>query len=324
MPKTNLTAAFSSKLEKGKAALPASALWEADRMEALRSYYILDTPPEEAFNNLVRLAAYICGTPISLVSLIDSNRQWIKASTGPLDIAEAPRDVTFCQHALLSEDVLEIRDPHLNPQFSHYPGVANDPGVRFYAGAPLVTPDGMPLGTICTIDTESRTLTEQQRDALRILAKEVMSHLELRRARQQLEQEQQKMEGLLQMANDKAQSMFVSSRNEIFVKQEHKLVRVHTDDIRYVEALGDYVNIYTSRERFTVYSTMKELEAKLSNREFARIHRKYIVCLDRITAIEGDAVQIDTGRSQDRSPIPAVIPIGNSYKATLLSRLNLI
>jgi GAF domain-containing protein len=310
--------------KKSEAAPVASAVWEADRMEALRSYYILDTPPEEAFNNLVRLAAYICGTPISLVSLIDSKRQWVKARTGPIDVIDAPRDVSFCQHAMMGEDVLEIRDPQLNPLFKDYPGVANDPGVRFYAGAPLTTPDGMPLGTICAIDTEPRTLTEQQRDALRILAKEVMSHLELRRARQQLELEQQKMDGLLRMANDNAQSMFVSSRHEIFVKQDHKLVRVHTDDIRYVEALGDYVNIYTSRERYTVYSTMKELEAKLPVREFARIHRKYIVCLDRITAIEGDAVQIDTGRSQDRSPIPALIPIGNSYKAVLLSRLNLI
>ncbi|WBA41606.1 GAF domain-containing DNA-binding protein [Hymenobacter canadensis] len=324
MQKISPATVVAAKPKKGEPAPLASALWEANRIEALRSYYILDTPQEEAFNNLVRLAAYICGTPISLVSLIDSNRQWIKARTGPVEMGDTPRDVTFCQHAMLSEDVLEIRDPQSNPLFKHYPSVTGDASIRFYAGAPLTTPDGMPLGTICTIDTEPRTLTEQQRDALRILAKEVMSHLELRRARQQLELEQQKMEGLLRMANDNAQSMFVSSRNEIFVKQDHKLVRVHTDDIRYVEALGDYVNIYTSRERYTVYSTMKELEAKLPVREFARIHRKYIVCLDRITAIEGDAVQIDTGRSSDRAASPPLIPIGNSYKSVLLSRLNLI
>ncbi|MBC6699633.1 GAF domain-containing DNA-binding protein [Hymenobacter puniceus] len=321
MQKHNTATSSIAKRRKGTV---ASSTWEAERMEALRSYYILDTPPEEAFNNLVRLAAYICGTPISLVSLIDSDRQWIKACTGPIDVVENHRDVSFCQHAMLAEDVYEIHEPQLDPVFQNYPGVAGEMGVRFYAGVPLLTPDGMPLGTICTIDTEPRTLTEQQREALRILAKEVMSHLELRRARQQLEQEQHKLEGLLRMANDNAQSMFVGSRTEIFVKQEHKLVRVHTDDIRYVEALGDYVNIYTSRERYTVYSTMKELEAKLPVREFARIHRKYIVCLDRITAIEGDAVQIDTGRSQERTPIPTLIPIGNSYKAVLLSRLNLI
>ena len=225
---------------------------------------------------------------------------------------------------MLADDVVEIRDPHLNPLFKDFPAVTADLGVRFYAGAPLVTPQGMPLGTICTIDTEPRTLTEQQRDGLRVLAKEVVSHLELRRARLLLGHERQKLEGLLRMTNDNAQSMFVGSRNEIFVKQDHKLVRVHTEDIRYVEALGDYVNIYTSRERYTVYSTMKELEAKLPTREFARIHRKYIVCLDRITSIEGDTLQIDTGRSHERTASPTIIPIGNSYKAVLLSRLNLI
>lgn len=297
---------------------------EAQRLEALRSYHILDTPQEEAFNNLVRLAAYICGTPMSLVSLIDADRQWIKAHSGPLEFVAAGRDVTFCQHAMFSEDVFEVEDARQHPLFQAFPSVATDPGVRFYAGAALVTPEGLPLGTLCTIDTEPRTLTEQQRDALRVLACEVMSHLELRRARRQLKKEQQKLEGLLRLANDNAQSIFMGSRNEIFVKQEHKLVRVHTEDIRYVEALGDYVNIYTSRERYTVYSTMKELETKLPVREFARIHRKYIVCLDRIMAIEGDAVQIDTGRSHDRATIPALIPIGNSYKAILLGRLNLI
>lgn len=296
---------------------------EADRLEALRNYQILDTPPEAAFDDLVRLAAYICGTPVSLMSLIDAERQWFKAKAGDMDIAETRRDIAFCQYAMMAEDVFEVHDAQLDPLFRQNPLVTNDPNIRFYAGAALITPEGLPLGTICAIDTEPRHLTVQQRDALRILAKEVVAHLELRRARLQLEQETQKLEGLLRLANDRAQSMFMVSRGEIFVKQDSRLVRVHTEDIRYVEALGDYVNIYTSRERYTVYSTMKELEAKLPSREFARIHRKYIVCLDRITAIEGDSVQVDVGRVQDRN-VPTLIPIGNSYKATLLSRLNLI
>ena len=296
---------------------------EAERLESLRNYQILDTPSEAAFDNLVRLAAYICGTPLSMMSFIDDKRQWIKACNVEFEMKEFDRNLTFCQYALQVDDVFEVPDARKDPVFQHYPTVINDPNVRFYAGAPLITPDGQALGTICTIDTEPRQLTAQQRDALRILAKEVVAHLELRRARLQLEQESQKLEGLLRLANDAAQSMFVGSRNEIFVKQEHRLIRVHTDDIRYVEALGDYVNIYTSRERYTVYSTMKELETKLPAREFARIHRKYIVCLDRITAIEGDSVQVDVGRPQDRQS-PTLIPIGNSYKAILLSRLNLI
>jgi LytTr DNA-binding domain len=324
MHKLNAVSSPASRLSRQATEADSRPVNEAARLEALHSYRILDTPPEEAFNNLVRLASYICGTPMAMVSLIDADRQWIKAKAGPVSVDTCPREFTFCQYAMLADDVVEIRDPQLNPLFKDFPAVVADPGVRFYAGAPLVTPQGMPLGTICTIDTEPRTLTEQQRDGLRILAKEVVSHLELRRARLLLAQEQQKLEGLLRMANDNAQSMFVGSRNEIFVKQDHKLVRVHTEDIRYVEALGDYVNIYTSRERYTVYSTMKELETKLPPREFARIHRKYIVCLDRITAIEGDVLQIDTGRGQERTPIPTLIPIGNSYKAVLLSRLNLI
>jgi hypothetical protein len=306
---------------------PVSALQqpnEAERLEVLRNYQVLDTPPEKAFDDLVRLAAYICGTSVSLVSLIDAERQWFKASVGLTDYKETHRDAAFCQYAMLSDDVFEVEDATQDPLFRQNPMVLADPSIRFYAGAALVSPEGMPLGTICALDTQPRTLTLQQRDALRILAREVVAHLELRRARLQLEQEQQKLEGLLRMANNAAESMFVGSRNEIFVKQDHKLVRVHTEDIRYVEALGDYVNIYTSRERYTVYSTMKELEAKLPVREFARIHRKYIVCLDRITAIEGDTIAVDTGRNADRQPNPTIVPIGNSYKAALLGRLNLI
>lgn len=306
---------------------PVSALQqpdEAERLEALRNYQILDTPPEKAFDDLVRLAAYICGTAVSLVSLIDAERQWFKANFGMHQYAETHRDAAFCQYAMLSDDVYEVCDTSQDPLFRQNPLVTADPNIRFYAGAALISPEGMPLGTICALDTQPRVLTEQQRDALRILAREVVAHLELRRARLQLEQEQQKLEGLLRMANNAAESMFVGGRNEIFVKQDHKLVRIHTEDIRYVEALGDYVNIYTSGERYTVYSTMKELEVKLPVREFARIHRKYIVCLNRITAIEGDTLAVDTGRSPDRQAISTTVPIGNSYKAALLNRLNLI
>ena len=297
---------------------------ENERLEILRNYHILDTPPERAFDDLVRLAAYICGTSISLVSLIDAERQWFKANLGLEQFSETHRDAAFCQYAMLSDDVFEVSDTTLDPLFQQNPLVINNPNIRFYAGAALVSPEGLPLGTICALDTQPHSLTDQQREALRILAREVVAHLELRRARLQLEQEQQKLEGLLRMANNAAETMFVGSRNEIFVKQDHKLVRVHTNDIRYVEALGDYVNIYTSRERFTVYSTMKELEAKLPVREFARVHRKYIVCLDRITSIEGDIMLVDNGRGSDRQANPTSVPIGNSYKAALLNRLNLI
>ncbi|RYU78834.1 GAF domain-containing DNA-binding protein [Hymenobacter persicinus] len=293
---------------------------ETERLEALRNYQILDTPPETVFDDLVKLAAYICGTPTSLVSMIDADRQWYKASTGFEGQESTPRNVTICQYAMLAEDVMEVEDLSKSSFFGDIPVVAQDPKIRFYAGAPLITPEGYPIGTLCALDTVPHRLSDEQREALRVLAREVVSHLELRRARVQLEQEQRKLDGLLRMANDTAESLYMASRTEIFIKQDHKLVRVNTADIRYVEALGDYVNIYAGQERHTVYSTMKELETKLPVREFARVHRKYIVRLDRITAIEADAVVVDTGRAGALMPVP----IGSSYKAALLSRLNLV
>ncbi|SNS03465.1 MULTISPECIES: GAF domain-containing DNA-binding protein [Hymenobacter] len=298
---------------------------EDSRLEALRAYQILDTPPEKAFDDLVRLAAYICNTPTSAVTLIDEERQWFKARIGLDSLQSTAREHAFCQHAMLAENVYEVEDAQLDPLFQANPLVTGDPNIRFYAGAPLLSPEGQPLGTICAIDSVPRRLNDAQRDALQVLAREVVAHLELRRARIQLEQEQRKLEGLLQMANDAAESIYSSGgQTEIFIKQDHKLLRVITADIRYVEALGDYVNIYTGRERYTVYSTMKELESKLPVRNFARVHRKYIVRLDRIIAIESDAVVVEMGHSSDQATSVIPVPIGSSYKATLLSRLNLI
>ncbi|WP_324675254.1 GAF domain-containing DNA-binding protein [Hymenobacter sp. GOD-10R] len=297
---------------------------EAERLEVLRNYQILDSPPEKVFDDLVRLAAYICGTPVSLVSLIDADRQWFKAQIGFEGIQSTSRDKAFCQYAMLADDVFEVEDTTKDPLFKSNPFVTDSAsGIRFYVGAPLITPEGQPLGTICALDTVPRRLSDEQREAMRILAREVVAHLELRRARLQLEQEQQKLDGLLRMANDAAESMYLVSRAEIFIKQEQKLLRLKTADIRYVEALGDYVNIYTGRERFTVYSTMKELETKLPARDFARVHRKYIVRLDRIVSIEADAALVDTGRGTEANNLMPV-PIGNSYKSSLLNRLNLL
>jgi hypothetical protein len=296
---------------------------EPERLESLRAYQILDTNPEQIFDELAQLAAFICGTPIALVSFIDQERQWWKARVG-LETTETPREHAFCQHAIQGNTLYEVSDATLNPLFSDNPLVTGEPHIRFYAGAPLLTPEGQVLGTLCAIDTVPRELSEEQREALRILARQVMSHLELRRARLQLEEERQKMEGVLRMANNAGEALFSGSRAEIFVKQEQRLVRVLTAEIQYVEALGDYVNIHTTKERLTVYGTMKDMEIKLPNRDFARVHRKYIVRLDRIVAIESDTVLLDAVRDTGASRPPVQVAIGSSYKAGLLGRLNLI
>ena len=296
---------------------------ESERLDALHSYQILGTEPEQVFNDLAQLSAFICGTPMALVSLIDEERQWFKAKVG-MEPRELPREDSFCQHAMLASDVYEVPNAATDPRFSDNPLVTGDPNIRFYAGAPLLSPEGQPLGTLCTLDTVPRELSTDQRDALRMLARQVMTHLELRRIRLQLEDERQKLDGVLRMANNTGEALYASNRNEIFVKQEQRLVRVNTADLQYVEALGDYVNLHTTKERITVYGTMKDLETKLPSRDFARIHRKYIVRLDRIVAIEADAALLDGNTVAGQSRTPVRVPIGSSYKAGLLSRLTLV
>src|SRR4051812_16346662 len=123
---------------------------EARRLEALRRYHILDTPMEEAFDDLAALAAYICGTPIAAVSLVDEHRQWFKASVG-LNFRETPREQAFCGHTILSEEVMIVEDATRDERFAQNPLVTAEKGIRFYAGAPLIDQDGLGLGSVCVI-----------------------------------------------------------------------------------------------------------------------------------------------------------------------------
>lgn len=153
---------------------------EVARLAALRQYRILDTEPERAFDDLVLLASHICQTPIALISLIDADRQWFKARTG-IDATETPRAVSFCTHAIGHHDLFIVPDARDDERFRDNPLVTGGPFVRFYAGAPLMTPDGHALGTICVIDSVPRTLTSDQREALDALRRQVQAQLELRR-----------------------------------------------------------------------------------------------------------------------------------------------
>lgn len=154
---------------------------EAERLAVLDSYRILDSVPQEEFDALAKIASIICKTPIGLISLVDEKRQWFKAHIG-ISETETAREIAFCAHAINTpSELLIVNDTNLDKRFVDNPLTQTDPNVRFYAGAPLVSPEGFALGTICVIDNIPRQLDNEQQEALKALSVQVMAQLELRR-----------------------------------------------------------------------------------------------------------------------------------------------
>jgi GAF domain-containing protein len=153
---------------------------EAGRRAALASYAILDTDPEPSFDDLNHLASFICKTPIALITLVDEHRQWFKSRLG-LSTEQTSRDIAFCSHAILQDDIFVVPDALHDERFRENPLVAGEPHIRFYAGVPLVNDDGYALGTLCVIDQIPRELSLTEKEALKALSRLVLGQMELRR-----------------------------------------------------------------------------------------------------------------------------------------------
>lgn len=163
-------------------ALPSN---EVERLVALRSYGPIEPVPDPDFDDLALLAAEICDTPIALVTLVDEDHQWLKGRAGT-DLTQTSRELSFCGHAILGTDVFIVPDTAQDERFADNPFVIGDPNIRSYTGAPLITPEGYALGTVCVIDRKPRVLTAQQANALQALGRRIVALFELRRAQAEL------------------------------------------------------------------------------------------------------------------------------------------
>lgn len=225
---------------------------ENERLEALLCCNILDTPPEPVYDDIVQLAAALCDTPIALVSLVDSDRQWFKARFGIAEVS-TPRSVAFCAHAILSDEALIVPDASADPRFADNPLVLGSPGLRSYAGAPIIAADGHRLGTVCVIDRVAREFTKQQIKNLVALSRQVAGQMELRRqlinhekARSAIEAIRERLDLVVQASCDGVWELDLSNGRIECSPQTRQLLKlggntslcleairriVHTDDV---------------------------------------------------------------------------------------------
>lgn len=207
---------------------------ESDRLHNLYEYNILDTLPEEAFNNIVKIASQICQTPISAISFIDSDRQWFKSSIG-MEILESPRKISFCAHVLNEPNMLIIPDTSQDERFKTNPFVTKEPFIVFYAGLPIISSDGFALGSLCVIDKEPRRLSDNQLEALKALRDQVQYLLELRLTKNKLLEKNSELEGI-----NKALDAFTTvAAHDIKSPIDSLSMAINLINLKYKEAFKD-------------------------------------------------------------------------------------
>ncbi|EKR64243.1 GHKL domain protein [Leptospira weilii str. 2006001853] len=183
---------------------------EKERLDALHSYRIINTIPEEKFDSLTQIAAYICDSPFVLISLIDTNRLWFKSKIG-MNISEIPRDISFCQYTIIQDEIFEIENALKDERFQNNPFVLGPPYIRFYAGTPLKTPEGFNVGTLCVFDTEPKSLNSRQKMILKVLSDQVIANFELIKKNRELVLVHEKKEE------------FQKSKSQFFANMSHEI-----------------------------------------------------------------------------------------------------
>lgn len=257
---------------------------EYERLKALESYSIMDSLPEKEYDSITQMASYICGTPIALVSLLDGERQWFKSSVG-LGVAETPRDISFCQYAIMGEEVYEVNNALENEIFAENPLVTGGPNIRFYAGAPLQDVNGFNLGSLCVIDTVPRILTDQQKNALKLLANQVVLLLDLRKKNIDLKTTQLEFQNFIELSKD---LVCIANVDGLFYKVNPAFTKVlgYSEE----ELIGNpFVNFIHPDD---LDKTFKEVE-KLSKGE------KTISFENRYRCVNGEYVLLSWNTSPD-------------------------
>jgi PAS domain S-box-containing protein len=277
---------------------------EQERLAALRNYAILDTSPEEAFDNIVRLTGLLLNAPIVAVNLIDASRQWFKSEIG-LGVREMPLDDSICKFALLETDRMVVPDTHKDPRFDCNPLVTGGPGLRFYAGELLKTPEGLPLGTLCILDTVPRPegLTEIQAFTLRTLAQQVWSQIELRKIVHEQEQvlaEQRRIQAELYDSRERYRNMFSqAATGMVEVDTDGRIAQVNQKFCEMVgydraDLLGQSVLVITAPDSVdTTLDALKKAEAGAAGVVVQKQYRKkdgsLIWATSSVSALRGAA-----------------------------------
>lgn len=259
-----------------EAALPNN---EAERLEALKKYQILDTLAEQEYDDITHIASQICNSPIALISLVDDHRQWFKSKVG-LDAQETPKSIAFCSHAILGDDVFEIKDSSKDERFFDNPLATGAPHVQFYAGAPLTTPEGHNIGTLCVIDKKPNELDDKQKEALQALSRQVIAQAELKLSKSKAEMATKaKSEFLANMSHEIRTPMngiigltHLALETKLDDVQKDYLEKTHTSAVQLLGIINDILDfskieagqVEFEEINFSVREVMTNLENMMS------------------------------------------------------------